>query len=131
MTERQPSMRTALGRVRGYGAARSGTRHFWHQRLTSVAAVPLTIVFIILLIGLLGRNHAAVVQVLGSPIVTILMVLFIVTTAYHMWLGMQVVIEDYVHDERVKLVSIIANNFFSIAVALAAIYAILKLSLGV
>jgi len=131
MTERQPTMRTALGRVRGYGAARSGTRHFWHQRLTSVAAVPLTIVFIILLIGLLGRNHAAVVQVLGSPIVAILMVLFIVTTAYHMWLGMQVVIEDYVHQELWKLVLLMSNTFFSFAVAFASIYAVFKLSFGV
>ena len=129
--DRQPTMRTPLGRVRGSGAARSGTRHFWHQRLTSVAAVPLTIVFIVIVIGLLGRNHAAVVQILGSPMVAIVMVLFIVTTAYHMWLGMQVVIEDYVHNEKLKLASVIANNFFSIAVALASIYAILKLSSGV
>jgi succinate dehydrogenase membrane anchor subunit len=131
MTERQPTMRTALGRVRGHGAARSGTRHFWHQRLTSVAAVPLTIVFIILLIGLLGRNHAAVVQVLGSPVVAILMVLFIVTTAYHMWLGMQVVIEDYVHEELWKLVLLMSNTFFSFAVAFASVYAVFKLSFGV
>jgi succinate dehydrogenase membrane anchor subunit len=129
--DRQPTMRTPLGRVRGHGAARSGTRHFWHQRLTSVAAVPLTIVFILLLISLLGRNHAAVVQILGSPIVAIVMVLFIVTTAYHMWLGMQVVIEDYVHDELWKLVLLMANTFFSFAVAFASIYAVFKLSFGV
>jgi succinate dehydrogenase / fumarate reductase membrane anchor subunit len=129
--DRQPTMRTPLGRVRGYGAARSGTRHFWHQRLTSVAAVPLTIVFILIVIGLLGRNHAAVAQILGSPMVAIVMVLFIVTTAYHMWLGMQVVIEDYVHDELWKLVLLMGNTFFSFAVALASIYAVFKLSFGV
>jgi succinate dehydrogenase / fumarate reductase, membrane anchor subunit len=129
--DRQPTMRTPLGRVRGSGAARSGTRHFWHQRLTSVAAVPLTIVFILIVIGLLGRNHAAVAQILGSPMVAIVMVLFIVTTAYHMWLGMQVVIEDYVHDELWKLVLLMGNTFFSFAVALASIYAVFKLSFGV
>jgi succinate dehydrogenase / fumarate reductase, membrane anchor subunit len=129
--DRQPTMRTPLGRVRGYGAARSGTRHFWHQRLTSVAAVPLTIVFILIVIGLLGRNHAAVAQILGSPMVAIVIVLFIVTTAYHMWLGMQVVIEDYIHDELWKLVLLMGNTFFSFAVALASIYAVFKLSFGV
>jgi succinate dehydrogenase membrane anchor subunit len=129
--DRQPTMRTPLGRVRGYGAAHAGTRHFWHQRLTSVAAVPLTVVFIVIVVGLLGRNHAAVVQILGSPMVAIALVLFIVTTAYHMWLGMQVVIEDYVHDELWKLVLLMSNTFFSFAVAFASIYAVFKLSFGV
>jgi succinate dehydrogenase / fumarate reductase, membrane anchor subunit len=131
MMDRQPTMRTPLGRVRGYGAAHVGTRHFWHQRLTSVAAVPLTVVFIVIVVGLLGRNHAAVVQILGSPMVAIVMVLFIVTTAYHMWLGMQVVIEDYVHGELWKLVLLMSNTFFSFAVAFASIYAVFKLSFGV
>ena len=73
--------------------------HFWHQRLTAVADVPLTIAFIVIVVSLLGRNHAAVVQILGSPLVAIIMLLFIVTSIYHMWIGMQVIIEDYVHDE--------------------------------
>jgi succinate dehydrogenase / fumarate reductase membrane anchor subunit len=127
----RPTMRTPLARVRHYGAARSGTRHFWHQRLTSVALVPLTIAFIFIVTALLGRNHAAVVQILGSPVVAIVMVLFIVTSAYHMWLGMQVVIEDYVHEELWKLTLLMVNAFFSFAVALASIYAMLKLSFGV
>jgi succinate dehydrogenase / fumarate reductase, membrane anchor subunit len=125
------TIRTPLARVRHYGAARSGTRHFWHQRLTSVALVPLTVAFVLIVAGLLGRNHAAVVQILGSSPVTIIMILFIVTSAYHMWLGMQVVIEDYVHDELWKLVLLMANGFFTFAVALASIYALLKLSFGV
>jgi succinate dehydrogenase / fumarate reductase membrane anchor subunit len=131
MKNRHSSMRTPLGRVRHYGAARSGTRHFWHQRLTSVALVPLTIAFIFIVMALLGRNHAAVVQILGSPFVAIVMVLFIVASAYHMWLGMQVVIEDYVHHELWKLMMLMSNAFFSFAVALACIYAMLKLSFGV
>ena len=76
-------------------------------------------------------NQAGAGQILGTPIVALLMLLFVVASAFHMKIGMQVVIEDYVHDEKVKLVAILANNFFSIAVALAAIYAILKLSSGV
>ena len=127
----QKSMRTALGRVRHLGAARTGTDHFWRQRLTSVAAIPLSIAFIVILIALLGRNHAAAVQILGSPLVAIVMMLFIVTSAYHMWLGMQVIIEDYVNHELTKLIILMCNTFFSFALGLACLYAILKLSFGV
>lgn len=126
-----PSLRTPLARVRHLGAARSGTEHFWRQRLTSVALVPLTIAVVLLVLSLLGRNHAAVVQILGSPWIAILMLSFIVTSVYHMWLGMQVIVEDYVHDELFKLVTLMANTFFSFAVGLAGVYAILKLSFGV
>ena len=131
MTDHTPrSLRTPLGRVRHLGAARSGTVHFWHQRLTSVANVPLTIAVVVIIMALLGRNHAAVVQILGSTFVAVTMLLFIVTSIYHMWLGMQVIIEDYVHDELPKLVALMANTFFSFAVGLAAVFAILKLSFG-
>jgi succinate dehydrogenase / fumarate reductase membrane anchor subunit len=130
MTEHK-SIRTPLSRVRHLGAAHNGTGHFWHQRLTSVALVPLTIAVIIIVVGLLGRNHAAVVQILGSSPVAIVMLLFIVASVYHMWLGMQVIIEDYVHDELPKFVVLLSNTFFCCAVGLAAVFAILKLSFGV
>ena len=131
MSDRAPqSMRTPLSRVRYLGSARSGTRHFWHQRLTSVANVPLTIAVVLIIIALIGRNHAAVVQILGSTLVAILMLLFVVSSVYHMWLGMQVIIEDYVHDELPKFLALMANTFFSFAVGLAAVFAILKLSFG-
>ena len=131
MTDRTPhSLRTPLGRVRHLGSAHNGTRHFWHQRLTSVANVPLTIAVIVIIIGLLGRNHAAVVQILGSTLVAITMLLFIITSVYHMWLGMQVIVEDYVHDEVWKLVILMSNTFFSFAVGLTGVYAILKLAFG-
>jgi len=117
-------------RVRYLGAARSGTRHFWHQRLTSVALVPLSIAVVFLIVSLLGRNHAAVVQILGSSPVAIFMLLFMITSVYHMWLGMQVIIEDYVHDELIKLVVLMCNTFFSVGVGITAIFAILKLSFG-
>jgi succinate dehydrogenase / fumarate reductase membrane anchor subunit len=123
--------RTPLGRVRALGSAKSGTGHFWHQRLTAVANVPLVIAFVLILISLLGRSHAAVVQIIGSPLVAIVMLLFIGSITYHMKLGMQVIIEDYVHDEKWKFAAVIANIFFSVAVGLAAVYAILKLSFGV
>ena len=128
---RTHDIRTPLGRVRGYGSAKSGTTHFWHQRLTAIANVPLVIAFIVILVSLLGRSHAAVVQILGSPLVAILMLMFIASITYHMRLGMQVIIEDYVHAERWKLLAVIANTFFTIAVGLAAVYALLKLSFGV
>ena len=126
-----PNMRTPLGRVRGLGSARSGTQHFWHQRLTAIANVPLTIGFIAILMSLLGRGHAAVAQILGSPLVAIVMLLFIGSATYHMKLGMQVIIEDFVHDEKLKVAAIIANTFFAIAVAAVTVFAILKLSFGV
>jgi succinate dehydrogenase / fumarate reductase, membrane anchor subunit len=124
-------MRTPMRSVRGLGPARSGTGHFWLQRVTSVAGIPLTIGLLLIITALLGRTHAAVVQILGSPIVAIVMLLFIINTAYHMWIGMQEIILDYVHEEKWKLLSLMANTFFVFAVTLASVYAILKLSFGV
>jgi succinate dehydrogenase / fumarate reductase membrane anchor subunit len=124
-------IRTPLARVRGHGAARSGTDHFWRQRLTAVANIPLSIAAVIIIIMLLGRNQAAVAQILGSPLVAIVMLLFIASITTHMRIGMQAIIEDYVHDETAKLVLIMANTFFCIAVALVSAYGIFKLSFGV
>ena len=126
-----PQMRTPMSRVRGLGAAHSGTGAFWHQRVTSVAAIPLSFAVVIIIIALLGRNHAAVVQILGSPLVAIIMLLFTINTAYHMWIGMQEIIVDYVHEDKLKLVTLMANTFFAFAVALASVFALLKLSFGV
>ena len=131
MHDPKVTMRIPLARVRHLGSARSGTHHFWQQRLTSVASVPLTIAFIVIVMSLLGRNQAAAVQILGSPLVAIVMILFVMTYAYHMWLGMQVIIEDYVHEEIWKFASLMANTFFCFAVALVSLYAILKMSFGV
>ncbi len=123
--------RTPLARVRGLGTAKSGTEDFWHTRVTAVALVPLTIGFVLLVVSLLGRNHAAAQQILGTPLVAIMMLLFIGMSIYHMWLGMQEIIVDYVHDEFWKVVVLMANTFFCITIALACAFAIFKLSFGV
>jgi succinate dehydrogenase / fumarate reductase, membrane anchor subunit len=124
-------IRTPLARVRGFGAAKSGTSHFWQQRVTAIANVPLTIAAVVIMIMLLGRNQPAAAQILGSPTVAIIMLLFIAAITTHMRIGMQAVIEDYVHDESYKLGLLIANNFFVAAVGLTAAFGILKLSFGV
>ncbi|MBR0690809.1 succinate dehydrogenase, hydrophobic membrane anchor protein [Bradyrhizobium manausense] len=124
-------MRTPLGRVRNLGAAHSGTSDFWRQRITGVAMTLLMLPVIVVVMMLLGSNQAGAKVILGSLPIAVIMLLFIVASTWHMKIGMQVVIEDYVHNEKLKLVSIMLNNFFSIAVALASIYAILKISSGV
>ncbi len=126
----QKGIRTPLARVRYLGSAKSGTKHFWHQRVSAVALVPLTIAFVLIVVGLIGRNHAAAAQILGSPFVSIVMILFAISSAYHMWLGMQVIIEDYIHSES-KLTWLMLNTFFCCTIALTSVYAILKLSFGV
>jgi succinate dehydrogenase / fumarate reductase membrane anchor subunit len=129
--QRSPSMRTPLARVRNLGASHSGTSDFWRQRLTAVAMVLLIVPVIVVVLMLIPSNQAGAKQIFSSLPIAIIMLLFIVASAWHMKIGMQVVIEDYVHNEKIKLASVMANNFFCIAVALASIYAILKMSSGV
>ena len=130
MSDHPASLRTPLSRVHHLGSAKSGTKTFWYQRLTAVAGIPLTIAVIVIVIGLLGRNHAAVVQILGSTVVAIVMLLFIINSVYHMWIGMQVIVEDYIHDELLKFVTLMSNTFFCVAVGMTAVFAILKLAFG-
>ncbi len=124
------SMRTPLSRVRGSGSANSWTEHFWRQRLTSMANIPLAIAFIIVLLLLQGKDRAGALHLLANPFVTILMLLFIGSGLYHMRIGMQVIIEDYVHGEGTKVVALVANTFFAILIGVVSIYALLKISFG-
>lgn len=127
----QKSMRTPLGRVRNHGSGHSGTSDHWRQRTSAVAMLLLLVPIIFIVMSLLGRNQAGAAQILGSPLVAITLLLFIVASVVHMKIGMQIVIEDYVHDDKLKLVCAIANNFFAAVVSLASAYAIFKLSSGV
>ena len=129
--QKSSSMRTPLARVRNLGSSHSGTSDFWRQRLTAVAMTLLIVPVIVVVLMLLGSNQAGAKQIFSSVPIAIIMLLFILASAWHMKIGMQVVIEDYVHNEKIKLASVMANNFFCIAVALASIYAILKMSSGV
>jgi succinate dehydrogenase / fumarate reductase membrane anchor subunit len=125
-----PKYRTAARRVRGLGAARTGTSHFIMQRVTSVALLVLTMAFIVIVVGMLGRNHAAVVQILASPLVAILLLLFIVASVYHMWIGMQEIIIDYVHDDAPKFAALLGNSFFCVLVGVVSIFPLLLISFG-
>lgn len=123
-------MRTPLHQVLGLGSAHSGTLHFWRQRLTAVANVPLTIAFLIIVISVAGRPYPDVVAVLSSPFVAILLVLMMLSIVVHMRLGLQVVIEDYVHGALLRTVCLIVNSFFAAAVGAVSIFAILKMAFG-
>jgi len=127
----QKHFRTELARVRGRGAAKSGTEDFWLQRVTSVAGVPLTIMAIVIGMLLLGRNQAAAAQILGSPFVAVIMLLFVICTVLHMKIGLQEIIVDYVPNESMKLTLLLVNTFYSWVVGLICAFAILKMSFGV
>lgn len=124
------SMRTPRRRVSGLGSARSGTGHFWLQRLTALANVPLVLAFLAILVSVAGEPHEVVLATLRNPLVAIIMLLALLSVVFHMRLGMQVVIEDYVHAEGVKILCLVANTFFAVAMGCAGAFAILKISFG-
>jgi succinate dehydrogenase / fumarate reductase membrane anchor subunit len=125
------SMRTPLSRVLHLGSARSGTEHFWRQRLTGAANVPLVIGLIVIVVMTVGQPYETAVTYLGSPWVAAILVLLFISVAIHMRIGMQVVVEDYVQGEGLKVVLLAASTFFSFGVAAIAILAILKLTFGI
>src|SRR4051812_16149909 len=124
------SMRTPLARVKGLGASGHGVEHWWIHRVTAVSNVPLIISFVIIVAAVAGRPYADAINIISHPLVAILLILAVISVTNHMRLGMQIIIEDYVHDRGWKLVAVIANNFYSVIVAVACLYAILKISLG-
>lgn len=123
-------LRSTLGRVRGLGSAKEGVHHWWAQRMTAVALVPLSIWFVAGVIALVGADHAAAVAWFKSPINATLMVLVIVATFYHAALGLQVVLEDYVHHEGQKIVSIMVVKGLCALLGMLAVIAVLKLTFG-
>ncbi|MDH7798076.1 MULTISPECIES: succinate dehydrogenase, hydrophobic membrane anchor protein [unclassified Beijerinckia] len=128
MTNTPNSIRTPMGKVRYLGSAKSGTRHMLHTRLTAIAMVPLSIAFVWIVLSLVGKDYATVRASLGNPLVSITLLLFLLAGIYHMMLGMQVIIEDYVYGEHTKFWSLTANTCFAIAVGFACAYAVLRLS---
>ena len=122
--------RTPLSHARGLGSAKSGAHHWWMQRLTAVALVPLTLWFILSIIQLTGADYQTAAVWLSSPTNSVLMLLLIAATFHHMQLGLQVVIEDYVQGEGVKIIGIVLVKLFSVLLAAAAAFAVLKIAFG-
>jgi len=124
------SQRTPLAKVRGLGSAREGTQHFWLQRATAVANIFLVCFLLGLLVYLAGADHAVARRTLAQPYVAIPLLLLVLSGIVHMRLGMQTIIEDYVHGEGSKLAALLLNTFFAILVGITCVFAVLKLSFG-
>lgn len=124
------SMRTPLGKARGLGTGHSGTEHFWRERLTSLAGIPLIVFVVIFVMVMHGADHASLVSAIRNPFIAIGLLLAIVNIAYHMCLGMRVIIEDYIATKWRRTVVLILSNFYCAVVAMAGVYAVLKISLG-
>jgi succinate dehydrogenase / fumarate reductase, membrane anchor subunit len=124
------SLRSPLSRVQGKGSAGEGVHHWWMQRVTAVALVPLTVWFVISLLGLPLQSYDAMRGWLGQPWVAVLATLLVFTLAFHSKLGMQVIIEDYVHGKGAKTTLLLLSTFIHFAAAVAGIFAILRLTLA-
>ena len=123
-------LRTPLARARGLGSARVGVHHWWAQRLTAIALIPLVVWFAISLVMMSGADYGAVRAWIGSPVVMVLLILTIAIGLHHGQLGLQVVIEDYVHGDGAKLALIVAVRFIAVLFGLAAIVAVLRIGFG-
>ena len=124
------SMRTPLARAKGLGAAGHGVEEWWLHRMTAVSNVPLIIAFVIIVAGLAGRSHAEALAIVSNPLIAILLVLCFLSVTNHMRLGLQIVIEDYVHDKGYKIAALMTNNFFAAVIAVVCLYSVLRISFG-
>jgi succinate dehydrogenase / fumarate reductase, membrane anchor subunit len=123
-------MRTPLRKVRGLGSAKDGTGHFWRIRLSSIALIPLSFFLLGWILSLDGAGYDEVRAALAEPLIALAASLFILISLDHMQLGMQIIIEDYVHAEGTKVALIMLNIFFAVAVGAASVFAILKIAFG-
>ena len=123
------SMRSELGKVRGLGSAKSGTEHFWMQRVTAIANVPLVIFLVWFIISHVGSTRMEFIASMKHPLIAVGLLLALASFLYHMRLGLQVVIEDYVHGSA-KFAALLINTFFAVILFATAAYAILKMSFG-
>jgi len=130
MSKSNPHMRSALKSVRGLGAAKEGVQHWWLQRVTAVAMIPLLLILLTCVLKLASGDHAAVTAAFKNPLFAILALLSILAIFWHMKLGLQVVIEDYVHTESVKIVSLLAITFATFVVGGIAALSVLKMFFG-
>ena len=124
------ALRSDLGRVRGLGSAKDGTSHWWAQRVTAVALVPLSIWFVFSVVNLVGVDKDGFKVWLNGPGSFVLMVLFLIALFYHMQLGLQVVIEDYVHNERNKVISLVLNKLLAVFLVVSSITALMRIAFG-
>jgi succinate dehydrogenase / fumarate reductase, membrane anchor subunit len=124
------SLRTPLKNVRHLGSAKEGTDHFWLQRVTAVANLVMAPLFVWLVVSLIGSGHADVIATLKNPVVGLFLLLFLISGIVHMRVGMQVIIEDYVHSECRKIPLLMLNTFFAVVVGAACVFAVLKIALG-
>ena len=124
------TMRTPLARAKGLGASGHGAEHWWLHRMTAVSNIPLILGFVIIVAALAGSDYERAIAIVSHPIVAIVLILAVISVTNHMRLGMQLPIEDYIHQKGWKLAALIANNFYAVAIAVACLYAIVKVSLG-
>ena len=129
-TDTTRTMRTPLARAKGLGAAGHGAEHWWLHRMTAVSNVPLIVAFVIIVASLAGTNYQGAVSIVSHPLVAIILILAVISVTNHMRLGMQIIIEDYVHDKGWKLAALIANNFYAVVIAVACLFGIVKVGLG-
>jgi len=124
------SLRTPLGRVLGHGSAKEGVSHWWSQRVSAVALAPLGLWFLFSLLSLPDFSHAAVIAWISVPFTAVLLSLFVATLSYHSALGVQVVVEDYIHGKGAKIVALLIVKYAHVLAAAAGVFAVLSVAFG-